>query len=153
MLFLRKDEAVANRLKMSEVHAILTLRARGWSFRRIGWELGVHRETAARHVRLQEAAGNVLNHVEFLELILQDELAIRADRLTNRRVKAAVFRDPKTLEDFDFSFNPSVKCGFTTRSGCTLKYCRARNPAGHRIRRPRARRVARNRPPNRYRKR
>ena len=60
-------------------------------------------------VRLQEAAGNGLNHLEFLELLLQDELAIRADRLMNRRVKAAVFRDPKTLEDFDFSFNPSVK--------------------------------------------
>ena len=60
-------------------------------------------------VRLQEAAGNGLNHVEFLELILQDELAIRADRLMSRRVKAAVFRDPKTLEDFDSSFNPTIK--------------------------------------------
>ena len=60
-------------------------------------------------VRLQEAAGNGLNHVEFLELILQDGLAIRADRLMHRRVKAAVFRDPKTLEDFDFTFNPSIK--------------------------------------------
>jgi len=60
-------------------------------------------------VRLQEAAGNGLNHMEFLELILEDELAIRADRLMNRRVKAAVFRDPKTLEDFDFSFNPAIK--------------------------------------------
>ena len=26
-----------------------------------------------------------------------------------RRVKAAAFRDPKTLEDFDFSFNPTIK--------------------------------------------
>ncbi len=60
-------------------------------------------------VRLQEAAGNGLNHTEFLELILQDELAIRADRLMNRRVKVAAFRDPKTLEDFDFGFNPSIK--------------------------------------------
>jgi len=60
-------------------------------------------------VRLQEAAGNSLNHAEFLELILQDELAIRADRLMNRRVTSAAFRDAKTLEDFDFSFNPSVK--------------------------------------------
>ena len=32
-------------------------------------------------VRLQEAAGNRLNHAEFLELVLQDELAVRADRL------------------------------------------------------------------------
>ena len=60
-------------------------------------------------VRLQEASGNGLNHMEFLELILEDELAIRAERLMARRVKAAAFRDPKTLEDFDFSFNPAIK--------------------------------------------
>jgi len=60
-------------------------------------------------VRLQEAAGNGLTHAEFLELALQDELAIRADRRIHRRVKAAAFRDPKTLEDFDFTFNPSIK--------------------------------------------
>jgi len=60
-------------------------------------------------VRLQEAASHNLNHAEFLELILQDELAVRADRLRNRRIKAAAFRELKTLEDFDFSFNPSIK--------------------------------------------
>ena len=60
-------------------------------------------------VRLQEAAGHSLTHAEFLELILQDELAVRSDRLVNRRVKAATFREPRTLEDFDWSFNPSIK--------------------------------------------
>ncbi len=60
-------------------------------------------------VRLQEASGNGLNHAEFLELILQDELAVRGDRLLARRVRAADFREPKTLEDFDFAFNTSVK--------------------------------------------
>jgi len=60
-------------------------------------------------VRLQEAAGHSLNHLEFLELLLQDELAVRGDRLIGRRLKAAGFRDHKTLEDFDWSFNPSIK--------------------------------------------
>jgi DNA replication protein DnaC len=60
-------------------------------------------------VRLQEAAGNGLNHAEFLELVLADELAVRAERLMNRRIKAAAFREPKTLEDFDFAFNPAIK--------------------------------------------
>jgi DNA replication protein DnaC len=60
-------------------------------------------------VRLQEAAGHSLNHAEFLELILQDELAIREDRVLARRVRAADFREPKTLEDFDWQFNTSVK--------------------------------------------
>jgi len=60
-------------------------------------------------VRLQEAAGHQLNHAEFLELILQDELAVRQDRLVNRRIKAAGFRDQRTLDGFDFAFNPSIK--------------------------------------------
>lgn len=60
-------------------------------------------------VRLQEATGNSLTHVEFLELILQDELAVRSERLVSRRLKAASFRELRTLDDFDFSFNPSVK--------------------------------------------
>lgn len=60
-------------------------------------------------IRLQEASGNGLNHVEFLELILQDELAVRSERLIARRIKAAAFREPRTLEDFDWQFNPSIK--------------------------------------------
>jgi DNA replication protein DnaC len=60
-------------------------------------------------VRLQEATANSLTHAEFLELILQDELAVRADRLVSRRIKAAAFRELRTLDDFDFAFNPSIK--------------------------------------------
>ena len=60
-------------------------------------------------VRLQEASGNRLTHAEFLELILQDEMLVRQERLIARRVKSASFRDLKLLEDFDWSFNPSVK--------------------------------------------
>ena len=65
--------------------------------------------TQSLDVRLQEAAGNGLNHVEFLELILQDELLVRNERQIQRRVKAAAFREPRTLEDFDWQFNPSVR--------------------------------------------
>jgi DNA replication protein DnaC len=63
----------------------------------------------ALEVRLQEAAGYRLSHQEFLELILKDELAVRTSRQIERRVKAACFRDQKTLEDFDWRFNASVK--------------------------------------------
>jgi DNA replication protein DnaC len=60
-------------------------------------------------VRLQEAAGHQLGHADFLELILQDELLVRNDRLIGRRVKAACFREVKTLDSFDWSFNPSIQ--------------------------------------------
>ena len=59
-------------------------------------------------IRLQEAAGHGLSHGEFLELILQDELAVRGNRQLERRFKAAQFRERKSLEDFDWSFNPSI---------------------------------------------
>ena len=45
---------------------------------------------ASLDVRLQEAKSNRLDHVEFLELILQDELAVRQERLITRRTTAAV---------------------------------------------------------------
>ncbi len=59
-------------------------------------------------VRLQEAAANRLSHAEFLELILQDELNVRQQRQLERRTQAADFHSLKPLEDFDWSFNPSV---------------------------------------------
>jgi DNA replication protein DnaC len=59
-------------------------------------------------IRLEEAAANRLTHAEFLELILQDELAVRDNRQTQRRTKAAAFREVKTFDQFDFSFNPSI---------------------------------------------
>jgi DNA replication protein DnaC len=60
-------------------------------------------------VRLAEAAGNHLDHGEFLELILQDELAVRASRQVDRRTKAAMFRECKPLDEFNFDFNSSIK--------------------------------------------
>jgi DNA replication protein DnaC len=60
-------------------------------------------------VRLDEAQGARLLHVEFLELILQDELLVRDQRKIERRVKNAAFRDLKTLEDFHWEFNPRIK--------------------------------------------
>ena len=80
-------------------------------------------------VRLQEAKANRLNHEEFLELALQDELVIRKERLIARRTKAASFREQKVLSDFDWSFNTSIKkkqiydlatCKFIEKAGDLL---------------------------------
>ena len=60
-------------------------------------------------LRLQEAKGHTLTHEEFLEMILQDEMHVRQERLIARRLKVAAFREPKTLDDFDWRFNPSIK--------------------------------------------
>lgn len=60
-------------------------------------------------VRLQEALASRLDYAEFLELVLGDELAIRQERLIARGLKAAGFREPKTLEDFNWEFNRAIK--------------------------------------------
>jgi DNA replication protein DnaC len=60
-------------------------------------------------VRLQEAAGNNLTHAEFLELVFGDEIAVRAGRAVERGKKRAGFRELRTLEGFDFSFNRSIR--------------------------------------------
>ena len=60
-------------------------------------------------VRLQEAKSSKLDHAEFLELILEDEMLVRRDRKIARRTKAAAFRDQRSLQDFDFDFNASIR--------------------------------------------
>ena len=62
-------------------------------------------------VRLHEAQSHGLSHAEFLQLLLADEMAVRSDRARSRRVKAAGFRELRNLDDFDWSFNPSIKRG------------------------------------------
>jgi len=59
-------------------------------------------------VRLQEAAANRLDYAEFLELIFQDELTVRDDRLMKRRLKAASFCNLKSLDHFNWDFNPTI---------------------------------------------
>ncbi len=59
-------------------------------------------------LRLREARGNNLDPLEFLELLLQDELNVRRQRMIERRTKAADFREKRTLDSFDFTFNPSI---------------------------------------------
>src|SRR5271165_5963340 len=59
-------------------------------------------------LRLQEAEANRLPHAQFLELLFQDEINVRHQRLINRRHKLADFREVRSLDNFDFSFNPNT---------------------------------------------
>jgi DNA replication protein DnaC len=59
--------------------------------------------------RIQQAQAGRMPHVDFLAALVSDELVRREDRLLERRVKAATFRDPaRTLDTFDFDFNKKV---------------------------------------------
>ena len=59
-------------------------------------------------LRLQEAEANRLPHSQFLELLFQDEINVRHQRLLSRRHKLADFREVRSLDNFDFSFNPNT---------------------------------------------
>src|SRR5437773_835825 len=54
-------------------------------------------------MRLQEATSHQLSAEQFLELVLQDELNVRAHRRVERRKKAAAFRELKPLDEFDWT--------------------------------------------------
>lgn len=59
-------------------------------------------------IRSQEARANQLEHSEFLELLVYDELGVRTDRKMARMLKAADFSNLKTLDHFDWQFNPNI---------------------------------------------
>ena len=56
----------------------------------------------ALDVRLGEAQTNNLGHLEFLSLLIQDELVNREDNMLSKRLKAAGFGVQKSFEDFDY---------------------------------------------------
>lgn len=59
-------------------------------------------------VRIQEATTNELSYLVFLQNLVDDEIQVRRDRLLNKRLKQAKLPFMKTLDDFDFGFNPSI---------------------------------------------
>jgi DNA replication protein DnaC len=59
----------------------------------------------ALSIRSQQARAESLGPIDFISLLVHDELQRRRDRLIERRVKAAGFRDQKTLDSFDWKFN------------------------------------------------
>lgn len=58
--------------------------------------------------RLAEARAGTLGHLEFLQVLLEDELARREAAAVSRRLRAARLPVEATLEGFDFSYNPKL---------------------------------------------
>ena len=64
---------------------------------------------AGLEARLLEAQAEKLASIDFLSRLIQDELVRRQDRLLERRVQQAGFRDVgKRLDTFDFDFNKKM---------------------------------------------
>ena len=75
-------------------------------------------------VRVRQATEGELSHTEFLLRILTDEIERRDGKQADLRLRRASFEHAKTLEDFDFHFNPKLPkskiielatCGFVAK--------------------------------------
>ena len=59
--------------------------------------------------RLRQAQTEAMAPIDLISCLVSDELTRRCDRLLERRRKQAAFRDPqRTLDNFDFTFNPKM---------------------------------------------
>jgi DNA replication protein DnaC len=59
--------------------------------------------------RLHQAQAEPMAPIDLIACLVNDELTRRSDRLLERRRKQAEFRDPqRSLDNFDFNFNPKM---------------------------------------------
>ena len=63
---------------------------------------------ATLEARLAQARGGELGHLEFLEVLLEDEIGRREAKALSERIRRAHFEAELTLEEFDFSYNPGL---------------------------------------------
>ena len=64
---------------------------------------------AVLETRLRQAQVETMPPIDLISVLVSDELTRRGDRLLERRQKQAGFRDAqRTLDNFDFAFNPKM---------------------------------------------
>jgi DNA replication protein DnaC len=64
---------------------------------------------AVLETRLHQAQAEAMAPIDLIACLVTDELTRRSERLLERRRKQAAFRDPnRTLDNFDFTFNPKM---------------------------------------------
>jgi DNA replication protein DnaC len=64
---------------------------------------------AVLETRLRQAQAESMPPIDLISSLVSDELLRRSERLLERRRKQAQFRDPqKSLDNFDFNFNPKM---------------------------------------------
>ena len=60
-------------------------------------------------LRTLQARNDDLSHLAFLALVIQDEIERREAKKLTLRIRQASFEEEKTLEAFDFAFNPRIR--------------------------------------------
>jgi len=75
--------------------------------------------------RLGQARAGELGHLEFLQVLCEDEITRRDAGALERRLRAARFEAAAAIEDFDFSYNPKIPAAHI-RDLATLRFIDAR---------------------------
>jgi DNA replication protein DnaC len=65
-------------------------------------------------LRLTQAREEDYDHLTFLQLMVQDEIERREAKKLAQRLSRASFEEQKSLEGFDFAFNPKIKRALIT---------------------------------------
>lgn len=60
------------------------------------------------NLRLGQAQKDNLGFIHFLEILLEDEGQYRSNKRLSSRITNAHFEEQKSLEEFDFTFNPKT---------------------------------------------
>jgi DNA replication protein DnaC len=71
--------------------------------------------------RVAQAHSGELGHVEFLQVLCEDELSRRDAAGIERRVRAARFEQTCSIEEFDFTYNPKIPAA-QIRDLATLRF-------------------------------
>lgn len=67
--------------------------------------------------RNEQAIKEQLSYTEFFELLLSDEMSNRRDNGTNKRLQKAKLPQYKTLEEYNFNFQPNINKKFIYNLG------------------------------------
>jgi hypothetical protein len=70
--------------------------------------LGLHTMATLLEGEVDKATKSQMSYTGFLERLVEEELVAKTDRSINQRIAKARFPALKTLEGFDFSFQPSL---------------------------------------------
>ncbi|WP_456093991.1 IS21-like element helper ATPase IstB [Paenibacillus alkalitolerans] len=75
------------------------------AFQQFGWS----RIPEILHTHAEEAAKHNSSYLEFLDKLLQEEIVAKRERFVRMKTRMAHLPYHKTLDQFDFSFQPSIE--------------------------------------------
>lgn len=75
------------------------------AFQQFGWS----RIPEILHTHAEEAAKHNISYLEFLDKLLQEEIITKRERFVRMKTRMARLPYHKTLDQFDFNFQPSIE--------------------------------------------